>query len=215
MAQRPNLRTRVLLPNKGIVLRHSSVVIQTKSFSGYRVPFLCEVAAPSVSSSNVELSVRTKTNTTARMEFSRGQVLDDYFAIDQAFGSFAVTHDPNLHASLRGVRIRQVKKVITAELRMQRNAHQTAFACTLYIRNHEQRFGSERTVLNYSQTPRTFREDHAAIRRLDDGPWHFESPKHLFDFEARVGLSRSLNFTGPTPGGWLAARKTKRDYQPS
>src|SRR6185369_9198742 len=138
MTKRPDLRSRVLLSDKGIVLRHRAIVVQPQRLAGKRVEFLCEIALRRVAGSHVQFSIRSKANAAAGVKLCRRQVFDYHFTIDETFGSFPVTHDTNTHTAAR-IRIREIDKVIAAELRMKRDAHQTAFALLLDIRHDKQR----------------------------------------------------------------------------
>src|SRR5689334_16680074 len=68
MAIRPYLRSRDLLAHEWIVLWHAAVVVQAKRFAGERVELLRELTSRGISSRDVELSIRAKTNPTARVK---------------------------------------------------------------------------------------------------------------------------------------------------
>src|SRR6185369_13273625 len=113
------------------------------------------------------------------------------------------THHAHTHFTTARVRVRKINKPISAELRMQRYAHQTAFARLLNIRNDEQRLRFQRAVLDYTDTPGTLSDDHSSIRRPHDGPWHLESTNNLLDLKTYSCLR----------GRRLATRETQRYQQ--
>src|SRR5215813_6204702 len=96
---------------------------------------------------------------------------------------------------------------------MQRDAHQTTLARLFDIRHHKQRFRPQRASLKDAHTTGTLGEDHATVRRPNNGPRHLKSTNHLFNFETGAGLRRTLDLARPTPRGWLTASKTKRYQQ--
>src|SRR6266481_7780571 len=64
---RPNLGTGIVLPHKGIVGRHRTIVVQSQCFSGQGIQSLCQFTFGRVSGSDVELSVWSKAKTAAGM----------------------------------------------------------------------------------------------------------------------------------------------------
>src|SRR6185436_9227416 len=150
MTQRPDLRSRIRLSNKRVVLRHCPIVIQPQRLAAERIKLLRNLATRRVSSRHIQLPVWPKPNPAARMKLRCRNILDNDFAIDEPFRRFAHTH----YTTAR-VRVRKINKPISAELRMQRHTHQTAFARLLNIRNDEQRLRFQRAVLNHPHTPGT------------------------------------------------------------
>src|SRR5205814_6979168 len=102
--------------------------------SGKRIELLGQLPLRRVASSDIEFAVRPETNATTRVKLRGRNLFDDYLAIDEAFRRFTIACDPHL---VSGVRIRQVNEMITAELRMQRHAHQAALARRLNVGNHK------------------------------------------------------------------------------
>src|SRR5689334_2917280 len=182
MTVRPNLGPRVLLAHERIVLRHSAVVVQTKRLAGERIELLGQLAMRCVSGRDVEFSIRTKLHATTSMKLRRRQIFDDHFTIDEPLGRLAITHDAHFRPPTR-IRIRQVNKMIAAELRVQRDTHQTSLSGRLDIRNDKQRFRIQRALLHHAYPSRTLGEDHPAVRRPDDGPRNLEPACNFFDFE--------------------------------
>src|SRR6185369_14012955 len=127
MTERPDLRAHVLLAHERIVLWNCPVVIQTQCFSGERVELLGQCSLRRISSRDVEFSIRTKTNATTRVKLRSRQVFDDHFTIDESLGRFTITHDSHFCAATR-IRVRQVNKMVAAELRVQRNTHQASLS---------------------------------------------------------------------------------------
>src|ERR1043166_5593381 len=117
----PDLGPRVRLVHKRIVLRHTAIVVQTQCFAAERVELLRDLAARRVSGRDVKLPVWSKANTTTRVKLRGGNVLNDHFTIDKAVRCFAITRYPHF---VSRVRIRKINEMITAELRMQRHAHE-------------------------------------------------------------------------------------------
>jgi len=78
---------------------------------------------------------------------------------------------------------------------MQRDAHQTTFAARLYIGNHKKRLLLQLAILENANTPGAFGKNHAAIRRPNNRPWHFQSAYHCLNSELDRALSGSLTLT--------------------
>src|SRR3954454_18795987 len=145
------------------------------------------------------------------MKLRGRQVFNDHLAIDQTLRRFAITHNAHLQAASR-VRVRQVKKMITAELRVQCDAHQTAFARLLDIRHNKQRLRIQCALFKHAHASRTLGKDHAAVGCPNNGPRHLEPAHYLLDFETNTRLFGSYNFTGATSGRRLTASNTQ-NYQ--
>jgi len=99
--------------------------------------------------------------------------------------------------------------VIAAELRMQRDTHQTALATRLNIRHDKQRLRPQRAILKNAHTAGTLGKDHATVGCPNNGPRHFNLANHGFDFEAYAALRRTRDLTRSTPCRRMTASNTK------
>src|ERR1041385_5298707 len=102
--------------------------------------------------------------------------------------------------------------MITAELRVQCDAHQPAFARRLNVRHDEQRLRIQRAFFKHTHASRTLGKDHATVRRPHDRPGHLESTDDLLDFETNTRLFGSSNFTCATSRRRLTTSDSQR-YQ--
>src|SRR5882724_10423516 len=141
MSVTPNLRTRIRFANKGVVARHSAVIIQPQNFSRQRIQLLRQLSFGRITSRDIEFAVRAKSQTASGMKLRRGNALNNHFAISKAARRLAITHDPHLCAA-RVVCVGKIKEMVRSKLRMQRDAHQSALAARLDIWNCEKRLRS-------------------------------------------------------------------------
>ena len=118
MAYRPDLRPRILLTVKWIVLRNCAIVIQSERLAGKRVELLRKIAPRRITGGYIELSIRPKTNATAGVKLCRGNVFNYHFPIDEPLSSFAKTKHANAYSIPTRIRIREINETITAELWM-------------------------------------------------------------------------------------------------
>ena len=110
--------------------------------------------------------------------------------------------------------------MIRGKLRMQRNAHQSAFAGWLNIRHGEERLGSQLAILVNANAAGALGKKHAAIRRPDNRPGHFQIADNRFNSKTYASLCwilcrrllrRRLHFAGAAAGRRLATRRQEQE----
>ena len=180
----PYLRPRVRSPDKGIVARHRAVIIQAQSLTGERVEFLRQLALRRIARRDVKLAVGPETQATPGVQVRRGNVFDDYLAISEAAGPLAIARHTHALAVAALVGIRKIEQMIRSELRMQHDAHQTAFAARLDVRHSEQWRLAQLSVFENAHPALPLGENHATIRRPNDRPHDFQIADDGFNFEA-------------------------------
>src|SRR5262245_31464565 len=100
--------------------------------------------------------------------------------------------------------------MIARKLRMQGQAHQSAFTARLDVRDLVQRLWPELPVLKHAHAPGPLGKEHATIRRPHNRPDHFEIGNYGFDFEAGLRLTRGFNFSRAAAWRWMSASKRDR-----
>src|SRR6185295_10428758 len=85
--------------------------------------------------------------------------------------------------------------MIRRKLRMQGEAHQSAFAARLDVRDDKQRLCTQLATLEHAYAPRPFSEEHPAIGRPNNRPDNLEVGNDCFDFERALRLRRGFDST--------------------
>src|SRR5882672_7351935 len=101
--------------------------------------------------------------------------------------------------------------MIRSKLRMKRDAHQSALAFRLNIRNCKKRRRAQLPIFIDAHAAGPLSENHAAIRGPDYRPDNLEVRNDSFNFETAHGLRRGFNFSSAATRRRMTTREDHRE----